>query len=248
MKMFDLTGQKAIVTGVGSPRGLGRSIALGLREAGAKVAVISRSARVFDIAREDGFLAGQADLTDRAQLEQVFADLVAQLGTLDILINNHGMTFVHEAESVPLEIWDRMLSTNLGTVFHLCQLGGRIMLRKGYGKIINMASVMSFSGGNKIPAYAASKGGLAQLTKALANEWIGRGINVNAIAPGLIETEMTEGIKNNPARRDYFASRMPIGRFGRPDDVQGTAIFLASHASDFISGAIIPVDGGFLSS
>lgn len=246
MKLFDLTGMKAVITGCGSPQGLGRAMAQALREAGAQVAIVSRSARVFDVAKEDGFLAVQADLTNRAELERGFSEAVALLGTLDILINNHGITLVHEAETFPIDQWDRMLETNLTSVFQLCQLGGRIMLKKGYGKIINMASMMSFFGGTKIPSYSASKGGVAQLTKALANEWISRGVNVNAIAPGLMETEMTAGLKTNPARREQFASRMPIGRFGVPDDVKGTAVFLASHASDFISGAIIPVDGGYL--
>lgn len=246
MKLFDLTGKKAIVTGVGSPHGLGRAMAQSLRDAGAQVAIMSRSSRVFDVAKEDGFFAVQADLTNRDELEKSFSTAVDHLDTLDILINNHGITFVHEAETFPIEEWDRMLETNLSSVFRLCQLGGRIMLKKGYGKIINMASVMSFLGGTRIPSYSASKGGVAQLTKALANEWISRGVNVNAIAPGLMETEMTAGLKTNPIRREQFASRMPVGRFGVPDDVRGTAVFLAAHASDFISGAIIPVDGGFL--
>jgi 2-deoxy-D-gluconate 3-dehydrogenase len=120
------------------------------------------------------------------------------------------------------------------------------MLEKGYGKIINMASMMTFFGGTLIPSYATSKGGVGQLTKALANEWISRGVNVNAIAPGLMETEMTAGLKTNPARREQFSARIPAGRFGKPDDVKGVAVFLASHASDYMSGAIIPVDGGFL--
>jgi 2-dehydro-3-deoxy-D-gluconate 5-dehydrogenase len=120
------------------------------------------------------------------------------------------------------------------------------MFEKGYGKIINIASLMTFTGGTLIPSYAASKGAIGQLTKALANEWISRGVNVNAIAPGLMETEMTAGLKTNPVRREQFFSRIPAGRFGRPDDVQGAAVFLASHASDYVSGAIIPVDGGYL--
>jgi 2-dehydro-3-deoxy-D-gluconate 5-dehydrogenase len=246
MSLFDLTGKKAFVTGVGSPMGLGRAMAQALRDAGAEVVILSRSARVFDIGKEDGFPAIQADLTDRAQLQRGFDQAVAQLGTLDILVNNHGFTLVHEAETFPIEQWDRMLETNLTSVFLLCQLGGRIMLPKGCGKIINMASMMSFFGGTLIPSYAASKGGIAQLTKALGNEWISRGVNVNAIAPGLMETEMTAGLKTNPARREQFASRIPAGRFGAAEDVKGVAVLLASRASDYMSGAIIPVDGGYL--
>jgi len=247
MNLFDLTGKKALVTGAGSPIGLGRAMAQALQEAGAQVAILSRSARVFEVAKEDGFLAVQADLTDRAQLQRGFSRVVDQLGTLDILINNHGFTMVHEAETFPIEQWDKMLETNLTSVFLLCQLAGRIMLARGSGKIINMASMMTFFGGTLIPSYAASKGGIGQLTKALGNEWIGRGVNVNAIAPGLMETELTAGLKTNPVRREQFFSRIPAGRFGTPDDVKGVAVFLASRASDYLSGAIIPVDGGFLS-
>jgi 2-dehydro-3-deoxy-D-gluconate 5-dehydrogenase len=247
MKLFDLTGKKALVTGAGSPIGLGRAMAQALKEAGAQVAILSRSARILDVAKEDGFLAVQADLTDRVALQRGFDESVAQLGTLDIIINNHGFTLVHDAETFSIDDWDRMIETNLTSVFLLCQLAGRIMLPKGYGKIINMASMMTFFGGTLIPSYAASKGGVGQLTKALGNEWIGRGVNVNAIAPGLMETELTAGLKTNPVRREQFFSRIPAGRFGQPDDVKGVAVFLASHASDYLSGAIIPVDGGFLS-
>jgi 2-dehydro-3-deoxy-D-gluconate 5-dehydrogenase len=247
MNMFDLSGKKALVTGAGSPIGMGRAMAQALRDAGAEVVISSRSARVMDIGKEDGLHAIQADLTDRAQVQRGFDDAVAKLGSLDILVNNHGFTFVHEAETFPIETWDRMIETNLTSVFLLCQLAGKIMLPKGYGKIINMASMMSFFGGTMIPSYAASKGGIAQLTKALGNEWIAKGVNVNAIAPGLIETELTAGLKTNPVRREQFFSRIPAGRFGTADDVRGIAVFLASRASDYISGAIIPVDGGFLS-
>ena len=243
MDLFDLTGRKAIVTGVGSRQGLGLAMAQGCADAGAQVAVISRSSRVFDASKEGGFLAVQADLTNRIELERGFSEAVGQLGTLDILINNHGITFVHEAETFPIEQWDRMLETNLTSVFLLCQLAGRILLKKGYGKIINIASVMAFFGGTMIPSYSASKGGIVQLTRAFGNEWISRGINVNAIAPGLMNTEMTAGL--NSSRREHFALRTPAGRFGTADDVKGAAIFLASRASDYMSGAIIPVDGGF---
>jgi len=246
MDLFDLTGKKALVTGAGSPLGLGRAMAQALKEAGAQVAILSRSSRVFDIAREDGFMAIQADLSNRAELKRGFSEAVGQLDTLDILITSHGITHLHEAKTFPIEEWDRMLEINLTSVFLLCQLAGQIMLEKGYGKIINMASMMTFFGGTLIPSYATSKGGVGQLTKALANEWISRGVNVNAIAPGLMETEMTVGLKTNPARREQFSARIPAGRFGKPDDVKGVAVFLASHASDYMSGAIIPVDGGFL--
>jgi 2-deoxy-D-gluconate 3-dehydrogenase len=246
MNLFDLTGKKAIVTGAGSMRGLGRAMAQGLKESGAEVVVISRSARVFDVAREDGFFAIQADLTHRSELERGFKEAVEKLGTLDILINNHGMTFVHEAATFPMQTWDTMLETNLTSVFLLCQRAAPIMIEKGYGKIINMASLSTFLGLTQIPAYVASKAGVGQITKALASEWAGKGINVNAIAPGFMQTEMTEGLKNNPARRDFFFSRISAGRWGEAADLKGVAVFLSSHASDYIHGAIIPVDGGYL--
>ncbi len=247
MSLFDLTGKRALVTGAGSPQGLGRSMALGLKEAGAVVVVLSRSDRIFDVARKDDLIAVKADLTNRKELRRGFSKAVALLGGLDILINSHGITHVHEASTLPIHEWDRMLETNLTSVFLLCQLAGTIMLGQRSGKIINLASMMTFFGGTLIPSYAASKGGVGQLTKALANEWIGHGVNVNAIAPGLFETEMTAGLKKNRARRRQFAMRIPANRFGQSDDLKGTAVFLASPASDYISGAIIPVDGGFLS-
>lgn len=246
MNLFDLTGKKAIVTGAGSMRGLGRAMAQGLKESGADVVVISRSARIFDVAREDGFLAVQADLTHRTELDRAFKAAVEKLGTLDILINNHGMTFVHEAATYPTQTWDTMIETNLTSVFLLCQLAAPIMLEKGYGKIINMASIATFLGLTNIPSYVASKGAVGQLTKGLASEWASKGINVNAIAPGFIQTEMTEGLKKNPARRDFFFSRISAGRWGDAADLKGVAIFLSSHASDYVHGAIIPVDGGYL--
>jgi 2-deoxy-D-gluconate 3-dehydrogenase len=245
MDLFDLTGKKALVTGAGSPVGLGRAMAQALKEHGAEVATLSRSKRIFDVSREDGFIAVQADLSNRSELKQGFAEVVKKLGTLDILINNHGITRVQEALTFPIEAWDAMLETNLTSVFQLCQLAAPIMMEKGYGKIINMASIATFFGIPQIPSYVVSKGGIGQLTKALASEWSAFGINVNAIAPGLMETEMSSGLKTNPKRREYFFSRIPAGRFGKPEDLKGTAVFLASHASDYIHGAIILVDGGF---
>ena len=246
MNLFDLTGKKALVTGAGSPPGMGRAMAQALKAAGAEVVILSRSARIFDVAREDGFAAVQADLANRAELRRGFAEALDRLHTLDILVNCHGITHVHEVQSFPIEVWDRMLEVNLTSVLLLCQLAGKIMLEKGHGKIINLASMMTFFGGTLIPSYAASKGGVGQLTKALANEWAGRGVNVNAVAPGFIETEMTAGLKKNPVRREQFFSRIPAGRFGQAADVQGAVVFLASPASDYVHGAIIPVDGGYL--
>ncbi len=247
MDLFDLTGKRALVTGAGSANGLGRGMARGLKEAGAEVAVLSRSNGVFDVARADGFIAVQADLSDRTELVRGFRDAVGKLGTIDILINSHGIQRRHQAESFPIEEWDLVLEVNLTSVFELCKLAARIMLEKGYGKIINVASMLTFSGGVTVPAYAASKGGIGQVTKALANEWAGRGINVNAIAPGYMATDMNRNLMNDPVRNEQILRRLPAGRWGTPEDIKGVAVFLASKASDYLHGAIIPVDGGWLS-
>jgi 2-deoxy-D-gluconate 3-dehydrogenase len=244
--LFDLTGKKALVTGAGSPRGLARAMAQALKEAGAEVAILGRSVNVFAVAQEDGFIPIQADLADRDALERGFAEAVEKLSTLDILVNGHGIQRRHKAEVFPLEDWDQVLEVNLTSVFRLCQLAAHIMLAKGYGKIINVASMATFSGGIIIPAYTASKGGIGQLTKALANEWAARGINVNAIAPGYIHTEMTEALVKDPVRNRQILERLPAGRWGTPDDMKGATVFLASRAADYLHGAIIPVDGGWL--
>ena len=244
MNPFDLTGKLALVTG--GARGLGRGMAQGLREAGATVAILARTERVFDVAQEDGFIGVQADLADRAQLERGFAEAVARLGTLDILVTSHGITRRHKAEEYPLADWDLVLETNLTSVLRLCQLAAAVMLPRGYGKIINVASLLSFSGGITVPAYAASKGGVAQLTKALANEWAGRGINVNAIAPGYMATDLNEALIADPVRSRQIMERIPAGRWGKPEDLKGVAVFLASHASDYVHGAVVAVDGGWL--
>ena len=247
MDLFDLTGKKALVTGAGSPRGLGRGMARGLKEARAEVAILSRSDRVFRVAEEDGFIAIQADLSDRVDLKRGFNEAVEKLGTLDILVNSHGIQRRHKAELFPIEDWHVVLEVNLTSVFELCQLAAHTMLKKGYGKIINIASMLTFSGGITVPAYAASKGGIGQLTKALANEWAGRGINVNAIAPGYMTTDMNTALMDDPVRSTQILERIPAGRWGTPDDLKGLAVFLASRASDYLHGTIIPVDGGWLS-
>jgi 2-deoxy-D-gluconate 3-dehydrogenase len=176
----------------------------------------------------------------------MFAEAVAALGQVDILVTAHGVTARHKAEDFPLADWDNILEVNLTSVFELCQLAGRQMLARGHGKIINIASLISFSGGVTIPAYAASKGGLAQITKAFANEWAGRGVNVNAIAPGYFDTPLAAGVKNDPVRYRQVLDRLPAGRWGEPSDLKGAVIFLSSPASDYVHGIILPVDGGWL--
>ena len=178
-------------------------------------------------------------------IEQTFEASMAHLGgEIDILINNAGTQIRHKCEEFPLEDFNKVLRVNLIAAFLLSQLAGKKMLQKGYGKIVNTASMTSFSGGFTVPAYTASKGGIAQLTKAFCNEWAERGINVNAIAPGYIDTDNLIGL--NEARMHTIMDRLPAGRLGTPEDLVGIVLFLCSHASDYLNGAIIPVDGGWL--
>lgn len=242
--LFSVEGKQALVTG--GSAGLGRAMAEALVDGGAQVAIVGRTARVYDVAQEVGAVPLQADLADRSQILILVERVVEMLGSLDVLVNNAGTQRRHPAEEFPLEDWDYVLSVNLDAVWVLAQAAGRHMLGRGDGKIINVASEMSFFGGITIPAYAASKGGVAQLTKALSNEWAGRGVNVNAIAPGYMATDLTTALVGNPEREPLILSRIPAGRWGRPGDLRGTVLFLASAASDYVHGAIIPVDGGYL--
>ena len=242
--LFSVRGRRALVTG--GSAGLGRAMAEALVAGGAQVAIAARSQRVFDAARQMGAIPLQVDLADRAQVTALVDRAVESLGGLDILINDAGAQIRHPAEDFPLEDWDRIFAVNLDAVWILSQAAGRVMLAQGHGKIINIASLLSVFGGITIPAYAASKGGVAQLTKALANEWARHGVNVNAIIPGYMATEMNEALIGNPDREPLILSRIPAGRWGRPADIKGTAIFLASAASDYLHGALVPVDGGYL--
>jgi 2-deoxy-D-gluconate 3-dehydrogenase len=176
----------------------------------------------------------------------MFSEALDILGDINILINNAGVQSRYPCEDFPESDWDRVVEVNLTSVFLMCQLAGRKMLENKNGKIINIASMCSFFGGITIPAYSASKGGIMQLTKALSNEWAGRGVQVNAIAPGYMDTDLNTALINDEKRRTNILSRIPAGRWGNPEDMGGIAVFLASSASDYISGAIIPVDGGYL--
>jgi 2-deoxy-D-gluconate 3-dehydrogenase len=242
--LFSVRGRRALVTG--GSAGLGRAMAEALVAGGAAVAIAARSQRLFEAAEEVGAIPLQVDLADRAQVTALVDLAVESLGGLDILVNNAGAQIRHPARDFPLDDWDRVLAVNLDAVWILSQAAGRIMLSQGHGKIINIASLLSIFGGITIPAYTASKGGVAQLTKALANEWAGHGVNVNAIIPGYMATEMNEALVGNPDREPLILSRIPAGRWGQPADIKGTAIFLASAASDYLHGALIPVDGGYL--
>ena len=243
MNLFDLTGKKAIVTG--SCQGLGRSIAEGLAQAGASVCLMDLNPDCAAVAQEmsAGGLAFEgvtADLTDRKDLERGFLEAVSKLGGLDILVNNAGMQVRGDAEEIELSRWDKLVELNITAVFELSQLAARQMIPQGGGKIINVASMLSFFGGFRCSPYAASKGAVAQLTKACSNEWAGKGINVNAIAP------LNTTIINDPERNREITLRIPAHRWGLPEDLKGTVIYLASGAADYVSGAIIPIDGGYL--
>lgn len=250
MYLFDLTGKNALVTG--GNRGLGFGIAEGLCQAGAKVVILASSDSVYTAAEEfskKGFnVTGvKCNLADEKDIEATFEKVMNIFdGKLDILVNNAGIQRRNRCEEFLASDWDDVINVNLRSVFRLCQLAGRKMIEQGGGKIINLASMLSFFGGFTVPAYAAAKGGVAQLTKALSNEWASKGINVNAIAPGYMATEMNTRLIEDEKRNAEILSRIPAGRWGTPEDMKGLAIFLASSASDYMNGAVIPVDGGYL--
>lgn len=250
MNIFDLTGKKAVITG---GTGLGRGMAEGLCEAGAHLVIIGISGRgaatAEELSRKYGVRvsAVRADLGCRQSLKAGFEKSVELLGgTLDILVNNAGITRRHKCEDFPIQDWEAVIEVDLTAVFILTQLAGKIMLEKGSGKIINIASMASYFGGQTIPAYAAAKSGIAGLTRAFSNEWAGRGVNVNAIAPGYMDTPLNTALINNSERNRQILDRIPMGRWGTPEDMKGTVVFLSSKASDYISGAVITVDGGYL--
>jgi 2-deoxy-D-gluconate 3-dehydrogenase len=242
---FDLTGRRALVTGGGG--GIGRGLARALVDAGASVAVLGRSERVDEAAAELGRVGVRADLSDRDELRRGFGEAVERLGGLDVLVNSHGIGRASEAVEHELADWDAVVHVNLTATFELCQLAGRLMLPRGTGKIVNIASLLSFQGGIRVVSYAASKGGVATLTMALANEWAPHGVNVNAIAPGYVKTDLNARIwRDDPARTAEIDARIPAGRWAEPSDLGGAVVFLSSAASDYVHGAILPVDGGWL--
>jgi 2-deoxy-D-gluconate 3-dehydrogenase len=191
-------------------------------------------------------LALSGDLSIPAVADELVAQTLERFGQLDILVNNAGTIRRAPAVETTLEDWTFVIETNLSSVFRLCQSAGRSMLERGQGKIVNIASLLSFQGGITVPAYAASKGGVAQLTKALATEWASSGINVNGIAPGYIETENTRALRENPTRNRQILERIPTGRWGRPEDVAGAALFLSCSLSDYVQGHVLLVDGGWM--
>jgi 2-dehydro-3-deoxy-D-gluconate 5-dehydrogenase len=249
--LFNLSGKVALVTGCN--RGLGKSMALGLAAAGADIIGVSSSLPLQDSpvekeVREYGrqFTAYQADLGDRDSLYGLVADVKAAHPIVDILVNNAGTILRRPAADHPDEYWDKVLSINLDAAFILAREFGREMLVRGSGKIIFTCSLLSFQGGINVPGYAASKGALASLVKALANEWASRGVNVNGIAPGYISTDNTEALRNDPVRNKTILDRIPAGRWGEADDFRGPVVFLASRAADYVHGTILTVDGGWM--
>jgi 2-deoxy-D-gluconate 3-dehydrogenase len=249
MDVFDITGKVAVVTGAN--KGLGRGMALGLAEAGADIVAVHRS----DVSRtrkdvEDRgrrFAAVQADLSDIERVKEIIPDALQAFGRIDILINNAGIIRRSPAVEYTEEDWDAVLDVNLKALFLLSQAAARqFMEQESEGKIINIASMLSYQGGVLVPAYTASKSAVLGLTRALANEWAGRGINVNGIAPGYMATDNTEPLRKNRERYESITARIPAGRWGTPEDLQGAAVFLASSASDYMHGFTIAVDGGWL--
>jgi 2-deoxy-D-gluconate 3-dehydrogenase len=252
MNLNSLAGKKAIVTG--AAQGLSCGMAEGLMEAGAQVCIMDINPKAVETAKafeEKGYQCSAviADLGNDETREASFAEAVEKLGGhLDIIVNGAGVQRRYPSEEFPLNEWDFVINVNLRSVFALCQLAGRTFLEQGSkGKIINIASMLAFFGGYTVPAYAASKGGVAQLTKALCNEWAQKGINVNALAPGYMATEMNTALldPSNP-RNAAITNRIPNKKWGTPDDMKGPVVWLASDASDYINGAVIPVDGGYL--
>ncbi len=246
---FDLSGKTAIVTGANT--GLGQAIAIALAEAGADLALAGRSApdETMAAVRAAGRRCEtiEADLSSIGPVERIVATAAEQLGGVDILVNNAGVIRRADALDFTEADWDAVIDTNLKSAFFLAQAAARRMIGQGRGgKIINIASLLSFQGGIRVASYTASKSGLAGLTRLLANEWAGRGINVNAIAPGYFETSNTEALRADEARSREILGRIPAGRWGRPADLGGAAVFLASPASDYVHGAVLPVDGGWL--
>jgi 2-deoxy-D-gluconate 3-dehydrogenase len=245
---FSLAGRVALVTG--ASRGLGAGMALGLAAAGADV-VLHASTRPIDTAEAVERLGRRAaalaaDLGNPSEPARLSAEALAVYGRIDILINNAGIIRRQPADAHSDEFWDAVIEVNLSSVFRLSRAVGRHMLERGTGKIINVASLLSFQGGITVPGYAAAKGGVAQLTKALANEWASRGINVNAIAPGYMVTDATASLRVDETRTRQINERIPAGRWGTPADLAGAAVFLASAASDYVNGHVLAVDGGWL--
>jgi len=250
LEAFRLDNKVAIVTG--ASRGLGQGIAVGLAEAGANIVAVSTNAsnlketeeKISGLGRK--VLPLKCDVSQPGDIKNAIKKTVEEFGTIDILVNNAGTIRRAPAVEYSDEDWNAVINTNLNGLFQFCREAGKVMVEKGNGKIINIASLLSFSGGITVPAYAASKGGVAQLTKALANEWAKDNVQVNAIAPGYFATDNTAALRANEVRNKEISARIPTGRWGDPRDLAGAAVFLASKASDYVNGHILLVDGGWM--
>jgi 2-dehydro-3-deoxy-D-gluconate 5-dehydrogenase len=247
---FDLSSRTALVTGC--RRGIGRATAVALAAAGADVVGVSASlepgsevgAEVEALGRD--FRAYRCDFADRGAVYELVAAVRRDVGTVDILVNNAGTIARAPAADHPDEMWDRVLEVNLSSQFVLSRELGKDMLASGRGKIVFVASMLSFQGGVTVPGYTASKSAVAGLTKALANEWAGAGVNVNAVAPGYVATDNTQALQDDPVRREQITTRIPAGRWAEPEDIAGAIVFLSSPAADYVHGVVLAVDGGWL--
>jgi len=245
---FNLSGKVAVVTGANT--GIGAGIAIALAEAGADVALVGRSLPletagvIASFGRKAEIIS--ADLSTIEPVDRIVDEAVEKLGRIDILVNNAGIIRRNDSIDFTEEDWDAVVDTNLKSVFFLCQAAAKKMIPQGSGKIINIASMLTFQGGIRVPSYTASKSGIGGLTKLLANEWAAKHINVNAIAPGYIATNNTAALQADEARNKSIMDRIPAGRWGSPDDLGGAAVFLASSASDYVQGHVLAVDGGWL--
>jgi 2-deoxy-D-gluconate 3-dehydrogenase len=251
LDQFKLHGKTALVTGC--KRGIGKAIAIGLAEAGADIIGVSATLEIKDSEVEKevralgrSFKGYAADFSNRTALYEFIDRVNNDFPQIDILFNNAGTILRKPAAEHPDEYWDKVLETNLSSQFVLTREIGKKMIARGYGKIVFTASLLTFQGGVTVPGYAASKGGVGQLTMAFANEWAGKGVNVNAIAPGYISTDNTEALRNDPVRSEQIMARIPAGRWGNPDDFKGAAVFLASDAASYVHGTILIVDGGWM--
>ncbi len=245
---FDLSGRRALVTGANT--GIGQAIAVALAQAGARIALCGRTSpdETMDLIAATGQTATNiaADLSNIKPIKRVIEETVASIGGIDILVNNAGIIRRNDLEEFTEEDWDAVVDTNLKSLFFLSQAAALRMIDQGSGKIINIASLLSFQGGIRVPSYAAAKSGVAGVTKAMSNELAPKGVQVNAIAPGYIATNNTAALQADETRNHQILERIPIGRWGRPEDIAGTAVFLSSAASDYITGQVIAVDGGWL--
>ena len=245
---FDLSGRIAIVTGANT--GIGQGIAVALAEAGATIVAVGRSSmdetKALIAPTGAKFHAITADLGSIAPVKAIVAETLGKFGSIDILVNNAGIVRRADAIDFTEEDWDAVMNINLKTAFFLTQAAAHQMLERGRGKVINVASMLSFQGGIRIPSYTASKSGLAGVTRRRACEWAARGVNVNAIAPGYFVTNNTTALREDPDRSASILARIPAGRWGNPGDIGGAAVFLASSASDYVHGTVLPVDGGWL--